>query len=154
MMRKLDQRGVAAFEFCMVAVPLFTLMFAIFELGVYAITAQSLRALANAGARAVMISCYADAAIKKELPTNCTDGSLPSAADRQAAAPFLYGADLTPKYGLTLHVCGPQEVPTNDCPAQGAAALTVTASQPGFSMLMPIWGGALDAPSASTSIPF
>ena len=33
MMRKLDQRGVAALEFCLVAVPLFTLMFAIFDLG-------------------------------------------------------------------------------------------------------------------------
>ena len=71
MMRKLDQRGVAALEFCLVAVPLFTLMFAIFDLGRYAITMQSLRTLANAGARAMMvqrgnlvdaegpISCYA-----------------------------------------------------------------------------------------------
>ena len=55
MMRKLDQRGVAALEFCLVAVPLFILMFAIFDLGRYAITMQSLRMLANAGARAVMI---------------------------------------------------------------------------------------------------
>jgi Flp pilus assembly protein TadG len=36
MMRKLDERGVAALEFCLVAVPLFTLMFAIFDLGRYA----------------------------------------------------------------------------------------------------------------------
>ena len=48
MMRKLDQRGVAALEFCLVAVPLFFLMFAIFDLGRYAITMQSLRMLANA----------------------------------------------------------------------------------------------------------
>ena len=53
MMRKLDQRGVAALEFCLVAVPLFILMFAIFDLGRYAITMQSLRMLANAGARAM-----------------------------------------------------------------------------------------------------
>ena len=58
MMRKLDQRGVAALEFCLVAVPLFILMFAIFDLGRYAITMQSLRTLANAGARAMMIKCY------------------------------------------------------------------------------------------------
>ena len=45
MMRKLDQRGVAALEFCLVAVPLFTLMFAIFDFGRYAITMQSLRML-------------------------------------------------------------------------------------------------------------
>ena len=55
MMRKLDQRGIAALEFCIVAVPLFSLMFAIFDLGRYAITVQSLRVLANAGARAPMI---------------------------------------------------------------------------------------------------
>ena len=67
MMRKLDQRGVAALEFCLVAVPLFTLMFAIFDLGRYAITMQSLRMLANAGARAVMINCYTDAAINKTV---------------------------------------------------------------------------------------
>ena len=34
MMRKLDQRGVAALEFCLVAVPFFILMFAIFDLDV------------------------------------------------------------------------------------------------------------------------
>ena len=58
MMRKLDQRGVAALEFCLVAVPLFILMFAIFDLGRYAITMQSLRMLANAGARAMMIMLH------------------------------------------------------------------------------------------------
>jgi Flp pilus assembly protein TadG len=42
-MRKLDQRGGAALEFCLIAAPLFTLMFAIFDLGRYAITMQSLR---------------------------------------------------------------------------------------------------------------
>ena len=52
MIRKLDQRGTAALEFCFVAVPLFLLMFAIFDFGRYAITIQSLRALASAGAGA------------------------------------------------------------------------------------------------------
>ena len=138
MIRKLDQRGVAAFEFCLVAVPLFTLMFAIFDLGRYAITMQSLRMLSNAGARAAMISCYTDAAIKKQLPTGCTGDPLPSDAAKQAVAPFLYSGGLTP----TLNA------------AQGATTLTVTASQPGFAMIMPIWGTALNAPSASTSVPF
>jgi Flp pilus assembly protein TadG len=132
MMRKLDQRGVAALEFCLVAVPLFTLMFAIFDLGRYAITKQSLWMLANAGARAVMI-CYD---VPNKTYTGCTGDPLPSDAAKQAVAPFLYGAGLTP----TLNA------------AQGAT-ITVTASQPGFTMLMPIWGGSLDAPSASTSIP-
>ena len=51
MMRKLDKRGTAALEFILVAVPLFTLMFVIFDLGRFAITMQSLWMLANAEAR-------------------------------------------------------------------------------------------------------
>jgi TadE-like protein len=138
MMRKLDQRGVAALEFCLIAVPLFTMMFAIFDLGRYALTVQSLRALANAGARAEMINCVTDAVIQKTSPTACTGDPLPSVAAKKAIAPFLYVAGLTP----TLNI------------ASGATALTVTASQPGFTMLMPIWPTAFNAPSASTSIPF
>jgi Flp pilus assembly protein TadG len=138
MMRKLDQRGVGAMEFCLVGLPLFILMFAIFDLGRYAITMQSLRALANAGARATMIQCYTPAAIARTSPSGCT-GSYMSDTDKQNAAPFLYGnGGGTP----TLNTAG------------GAAALTVTASQPGFNMIMPIWGTTLNTPSASTSIPF
>jgi hypothetical protein len=141
MMRKLDQRGVAALEFCLVAVPLFTLMFAIFDLGRYAITVQSLRMLANAGSRAMMINCVTNAAIQNNLPTACTGDPLPSDAAKQAVAPFLYAGGLTP----TLNI---------PAPATGATALTVTASQPSFTMMMPIWGAAFNAPSASTLIPF
>jgi TadE-like protein len=137
MMRKLDQRGVAALEFCLIAVPLFTLMFAIFDLGRYAITMQSLRMLANAEARANMINCYTPAVTANTSPSGCT-GDYLSVAQKQALAPFLYAGGLTPTLSM----------------ASGAAALTVTASQPGFTMLMPIWGTALNAPSASTSIPF
>jgi Flp pilus assembly protein TadG len=137
--KSLDQRGVAAYEFCLVAVPLFILMFAIFDLGRYALTVQSLRALANAGARAIMISCYTDAAIQKKSPTGCSGDPLPSDAAKKAVAPFLYTGTLTP----TLNV-----------PATAASPLTVTASQPGFTMIMPVWGTALNAPSASTQIPF
>ncbi|WP_439374543.1 TadE/TadG family type IV pilus assembly protein [Bradyrhizobium sp. DASA03120] len=140
-MRKLDQRGVAALEFCLVAVPLFILMFVIFDLGRYAITMQSLRALAGAGARAMMINdCYVNSVINRTSPT-CSGDPLPTDAAKQAVAPFLYAGGLTP----TLNV---------PAPAAGATALTVTASQTGFTMLMPIWGTALNAPSASTSVPF
>jgi hypothetical protein len=141
MMTKLDKRGVAAFEFCLVAVPLFILMFVIFDLGRYAITMQSLRMLANAGARAMMIACYTPAVIINTSPSGCTGDPLPSDAAKQAVAPFLYAGSLTP----TLNI---------PAPAAGATALTVTASQTGFTMLMPIWGTALNAPSASTSVPF
>jgi Flp pilus assembly protein TadG len=140
-MRKLDQRGAAAFEFCVVAVALFTLMFAIFDLGRYAITMQSLRKLANAGARATMVgepgfACYTDAAIAKTTPT-CS-GDPMSDADKKVIAPFLFAGGLTPTLSATT----------------GANAVTVTAAQPGFKMLFKIWGTALNAPSASTEIPF
>jgi Flp pilus assembly protein TadG len=139
MMRKLDKRGVAALEFCLVAVPLFTLMFAIFDLGRYAITMQSLRMLANAEARANMINCYTPAVVANASPSSCT-GDYLSVAQKKNVAPFLYGAGLTPTVNT----------------AAGASALTVTASQPGFTMIMRhIWPAAFNAPpSASTSIPF
>jgi hypothetical protein len=150
MMRKLDQRGVAALEFCLVAVPLFTLMFAIFDLGRYAITMQSLHALANAGSRAVMITCYTDAAIAQTSPSGCTDiDTYFPDAKRRDVAPFLYGAGLTP--GLVVKG---STTPACPIPPSGGTTLTVTACQPGFTMLMPIWGTAFNAPSASTSIPF
>jgi hypothetical protein len=110
-------------------------MFVIFDLGRYAITVQSLRALADAGARAIMINCYTDAAIQKQTPS-CSGDPLPSAAAKQGVAPFLFGGGLTP----TLN-------------AAGGSPIIVTASQPGFTMIMPIWGTAFNAPSASTTIP-
>ena len=69
-------------------------MFVIFDLGRYAITMQSLKALANAGARAVMINCY-------NLTSNNTSPlAVPvdylSAAQKQTVAPFLYAGGLTP----------------------------------------------------------
>lgn len=88
-MRKLDQRGVAALEFCLVSVAFFTFVFAIFDLGRYAITMQSLRNLANAGARANMINCYTNAAVSKTSPSGCT-GDYLSTTQKQNAAPFLY----------------------------------------------------------------
>jgi hypothetical protein len=137
-MRRLDQRGVAAFEFILVFVPLFTLMFAIFDLGRYAITMQSLRTLASAGARAVMIHCYTPAVVQNQSPSGCTGDPLPITTDKQNAAPFLYFGGLTPTLNVT----------------SGGNNLTVTASQGGFTMLMPVWGTALNGPSAATKIPF
>jgi Flp pilus assembly protein TadG len=150
MMRKLDNRGVAAFEMVLVFVPLFTLMFVIFDLGRYAITMQSLRTLANAAARAVIVNCYTQkvTSTPPQSPSGCTctDTSTDiwclSTAARQNAAPFLYLGSLTPP---TLSV------------AAGTSSLTATAWQSDFTMIMPIWGTsgtALNAPSASTTIPF
>ena len=137
-MRKLDNRGAAAWEFILVAVPLFMLIFVIFDLGRFAITLQSLYALADWGARAVMVSnCYTNAEIQKQSPSGCTADPL-STTQMQNAAPALYAGGLTPTVSVTA----------------GAHSLTITASVSGFTMIMPIWGKALNAPSASTSIPF
>jgi len=140
-MRKLDNRGMASFELVFVFVPLFMLMCAIFDLGRCAITMQSLRTLANASARAMMIQCYTPAVTgltPSTSPSSCT-GDYLSSAQKQAAAPFLYrNGSSAPTVSTTA----------------GASALTVTASQAGFAMVMPIWGTALNAPSASTTIPF
>jgi Flp pilus assembly protein TadG len=123
-MRKLDQRGVAALEFCLVAVPLFTLMFAIFDLGRYAITMHSLRMLANAGARAVILSYDGNT-----YAACTTSDLLPSVATENAVPPLLFNPQLV------------------------LGGTTVRASSD-FTMLWPIWPAAFNAPSASTSIPF
>ncbi|WP_249164566.1 TadE family protein [Bradyrhizobium jicamae] len=136
-MRRLDQRGGAALEFCLVAVPLFTLVFAIFDFGRYVITMQSMRTLANASARANMVSCYTPAKIANTSPSSCT-GDYLTTAQKQAIAPFLYVNSLTPTVSTTA----------------GTSALTVTVSQSGFKMLVPVWGTTFNAPSTSTQIPF
>src|SRR5260370_34571913 len=100
-MRKLDQRGIGAMEFCLVIVPLFILMFTIFDLGRYAITMQSLRTLANAGARTWMINdCFVNSAMSKTSPT-CSGDPLPSAAAKKAVAPMLFAGGLTPTLDTT-----------------------------------------------------
>jgi Flp pilus assembly protein TadG len=158
-MKKPDSRGVAALEFCIVAAPLFTLMFAIFDLGRYAITLQSLRMLASAEAREMMIKCYTPAVISSQLPTTCTADYL-SGSDKQTDAPFLYAGGLTPTLSIACAVgSGVTPAPTgcavkSNIPLPANGTLTVTASQPNFTMLMPIWGTSLNAPSASTSIAF
>jgi Flp pilus assembly protein TadG len=139
-MRKLDRRGAAALEFVLAILPLLCLIFVIFDLGRYAITMQSLRALANAGARAVMIdNCFTTDLLQQKSPsscfTNCTGDPLPTG--KQNWAPFLYFEGLNP----TLNV---------SCTTQ---RLTVTAQANKFQMLTSIWGVTLNAPSASTTIP-
>lgn len=140
-MTKLNQRGTASFEFLLIVVPIMLLIFAIIDLGRYAITIQSLNRLANAGARDVMIHCYSDKVLHKRSPSECASYvPLPSAPDQQTVAPYLFGAGLTPT--LIIAPLG-----------AGATALTITAKQPNFTMFIPGFA-ALDGPSASTSIPF
>src|SRR3954468_11444002 len=111
-MRKLDQRGVAALEICLVAGPLFLLMFTIFDLGLYAIHLQSLRTLANAGAREMMIKCYTPTVIgvtpsspwsaTNTSPSSCTGDPLPTLQAKQDVAPFASIGGHTPTLNITL----------------------------------------------------
>jgi hypothetical protein len=84
-----------------------------------------------------MINCYTPDVMQNQSPSGCTGDPLSTTA-KQNAAPFLYRGGLTPTLNVT----------------QNGNNLTVTASQLGFKMLMRIWGTALNAPSASTQIPF
>jgi Flp pilus assembly protein TadG len=103
MMRKIDNRGAAAFEFILAFVPLFTLIFVIFDLGRYAITLQSLQTLADVAARAVMIGCYTNDAVRNNLSSAGTDcataGNPLSTTQMKNAAPLLSG--LTPTVTVT-----------------------------------------------------
>ncbi|WP_246669384.1 MULTISPECIES: TadE/TadG family type IV pilus assembly protein [unclassified Bradyrhizobium] len=135
-MRRLDQRGAAAFEFCLVAVFFFTFVFAIFDLGRYAITMQLLRALASEGARATMIQCYTPQVTQNASPSSCTDVN--------TYYSNTYLTSLTNIMGLT---------PTLSASTDGSV-LTITASLPGFSMMTPIWSALSTTPNASTSIPY
>jgi hypothetical protein len=86
-----------------------------------------------------MIKCYTPAVITNTSPSGCTDiNSYLTPTQMQDAAPFLYNGGLTPTLSTTT----------------GGSVLTVTAAQPGFTALMPIWGTTLNTPIASTQIPF
>ncbi len=142
-MMKLDTRGAAALEFCLVGGTFFIVMFAIFDFGRYAITVQSLRMLADAGARAMMVSCYIPQDIKqttsdpKASPSGCTGDPL-SVTAKKNAAPFLFAGGLTPTVVVT----------------KNGSSLVVTASQPNFKMIMPTVWKSLNAPSVSTTVPY
>jgi hypothetical protein len=133
-----DRRGTVAFEFCLAALPFFVTVFIIFDLARYGMTQTSLRMLATAGARAMMVNCYSGKVVQNQSPSSCTGDPLPSDAAKQAVAPLLYLGGLTP----TLSV------------SASGGVLTVTATSPGFSMIMPIWGTSLNKPSVSTWVPY
>jgi Flp pilus assembly protein TadG len=133
-----DRRGTTALEFGLIGLPFLLMLLSIFDLGRYAITAHSLRTLAEANARALTISnCYSWQIIKG-LAVNCASADLLSAAQNQAIAPFAYVGGLTPTVTVT----------------SGVSSLTVTVTQASFTMVTPFFGTALNAPSTSVIIPF
>jgi Flp pilus assembly protein TadG len=165
-MRKLDQRGVAAFEFCLVAAAFFTIVFAIFDLGRYAITVQSLRKLAEAEARAMMVCCYTPAALGTPVPNPATLSCPATAATSPSGCSCPPPAAPSPSGCISSYLTADQMkslapfsfvagvAPIVLIQTQGSA-LVVTASQTNFNMLTPlIWPAAFNGPSASTQVPF
>jgi Flp pilus assembly protein TadG len=174
-MKPLDNRGAVAWEFVLVALPLFILIFVIFDLARYALTVQSLQTLADTAARAVIIGCYEPDTIANNtvsarqaaIKADCISASttthnnqfypLASSTDTynvKNAAPFLYFGLTPPQANACVGSSAPAYCPSATV-TTSASALTVTASpQPSFAMLMPIWGTSLNAPTVSTSIPF
>jgi hypothetical protein len=134
-------------EFGIIGVVVFTMFFAIFDLGRYAITLHSLSMLAHESARAEII-CYSPYIAANNLSAaNCSGDPL-SAASKQAVAPFLYLGGLAPS------VCTAASTSACSSGTIGAGPHVVTASQPGFSMIMPFWPSTMNAPSTSISLPF
>jgi Flp pilus assembly protein TadG len=129
-----DRSGATAMEFGIIGVVVFTMMFAIFDLGRYAITLHSLEMLAAESARTEII-CYSPALAGRPA-TTCSGDPL-SVATKQSLFPFLYLGGLAPTVTTTT-----------------TAPRVVQASQPGFTMIMPFWPAAMNAPLVSTSLPF
>jgi hypothetical protein len=106
----------------------------LFDLGRYAITLHSLEMLAPESARTEII-CYSRALAG--LPAQICSGDPLSVATKQTLFPFLCLGGLAPTVTTTT-----------------TAPHVVQASQTGFTMIMPFWPAAMNAPSVHTSLPF
>jgi hypothetical protein len=137
-----DQAGASALEFGLIGVIMFTLIFAIFDIGRYTITLYSLRMLADESARQEII-CYSPFIAANNLASATCSGDPLSAADKQALAPFLFLGGLQPT------------VATSPAPP-GVGPRTVTASQPSYTMLFPFSFLPIgtNGPSVSINLPF
>jgi hypothetical protein len=129
-----DRSGATAMEFGIIGVMMFSMTFAIFDLGRYAITLHSLEMLAAESARTEII-CYSPQL--SGLPATTCPGDPLSVATKQTLFPFLYLGGLAPTVTTTT-----------------TAPHVVQASQTGFTMIMPFWPAAMNAPSVRTSLPF
>src|SRR5258708_38673438 len=121
-------------EFGIIAIPMFLMMFGIFDLGRYALTLHSLGSLVDESARAEII-CYSPR-LATNAAVNCSGDPL-SAATKQSLVPFLYVGGLSPT--VTTTAAGPH---------------IITASQPNFTMIIGFLPASMNAPSASIPLPF
>jgi Flp pilus assembly protein TadG len=131
-----DRSGATAMEFGVIGIVVFSMLFGMFDLARYALTLHSLSVLADHSARAEII-CYSPWIAANNIGGASCPGDPLSATAKQALAPFLYYGGQTPSVATTT-----------------TAPRVVTASQPGFTMFMPFWPAAMNAPSTNVSLPF
>jgi Flp pilus assembly protein TadG len=135
-----DRRGSTAIEFAMICLVFFFMLFGIVDLGLYGLTTFSLRTLASETARGVIIECLSSTTyITTHVPVAGCAVDPYTTAQKQDIAPFLYWGGLTP----TVVISGT------------TSPITVTVTQSGFSVLLPVaWGNVLNAPSMTTTVVF
>jgi Flp pilus assembly protein TadG len=127
-----DRSGTTAMEFGLIAVPICLIFFAIFDLGRYALTIHSLMDIADETARRQII-CYSPWIAKN----NVAGATCPSdpVTNKTTIAPFLTG--------MTVSVA-----------TTGTGPHVVTASVPGFTMILGFWPAGMNTASVSVSLPF
>jgi hypothetical protein len=127
-------------EFGIIGVVMFMMVFAIFDLGRYAITLHSLEMLAAESARQEII-CYSPSLAG--LPaTVCPGDPLNVQAANSSARqlfPFLYLGGLKPTVTTTV---------------TGGAHVVHASQDPNFRMIMPFWPHSMNTLVVSTSLPF
>ena len=87
-----DRRGATAFETTLILIPLFMIIFAIFDLSRYALTWYSVSNLADEASRRQMI-CYSPLIAGKVKTVACASDPL-STDEKKIVAPALFWGDL------------------------------------------------------------
>ena len=87
-----DRRGATAFETTLILIPLFMIIFAIFDLSRYALTWYSVSNLADEASRRQMI-CYSPLIAGKVKTVACPSDPL-STDEKKIVAPALFWGDL------------------------------------------------------------
>jgi hypothetical protein len=127
-------------EFGIIAFVMFMMVFAIFDLGRYAVTLHSLEMLAAESARQEII-CYSRSLAG--LPARVCPGDPLNVQAANSSArqlfPFLYLGGLTPTVTTTVN---------------GGAHVVQASQDPKFSMIMPFWPRSMNTLVARTSLPF
>ena len=95
-----DRRGATAFETTLVLVPLFMIIFAIFDVSRYALTWYSVSNLADEAMRQQII-CYSPLIANKVKTVSCPSDPL-STDQKKIAAPALFWGDLHPPTVTTV----------------------------------------------------